>query len=372
MLFNSRWLKCLSTVSVVCSFIALSGCGEQGNVSPKQMQQSGSAQSSVSITGAGASFPAPVYTKWSDQYYKDTQAKVNYQSIGSSAGIKQIIAKTVDFGASDAPLKEEQLQKDNLFQFPTVVGGVVLAVNIKGMQSNELILNGEVLADIYLGKIKKWNDAAIQKLNPQLSLPDQNIAVVRRADGSGTSFVFTSYLSKVNANWKEKIGSGSTVEWPHGIGGKGNDGVSALVQQTAGAIGYVEYAYAKQNKLAYTKLISADGEVVSPTGESFSAAAVSANWAESFAQDLTNSKGANAWPISSTTFIVLHKKQADENKAKEIIKFFDWTYDDAAKKMVVDLDYAPLPDSVISIVREQLSKNIVNEQGNPVYQSGKP
>ncbi len=368
MLFTSRCLKCLSTVAVLCSFITLTGCGEQSNVSPKQAV---GAQSSVNITGAGASFPALVYTKWSDQYYKDTQAKVNYQSIGSSAGVKQIIAKTVDFGASDAPLKEEQLEKENLFQFPTVIGGVVLAVNIKGIQTNELILNGEVLADIYLGKIKKWNDVAIKKLNPDLSLPDQNMAVVRRADGSGTSFVFTSYLSKVSAGWKEKIGSGSTVEWPYGIGGKGNDGVSALVQQTAGAIGYVEYAYAKQNKLAYTKLVSADGEVVSPTGESFSAAAVSANWQESFAQDLTNSKGANAWPISSTTFIVLHKMQADENKAKEMIKFFDWAYGESAKKMVVDLDYAPLPDSVVSIIREQLAKNITNEQGNPVYQPSK-
>lgn len=228
----------------------------------------------TSLTGAGATFPAPVYAKWADSYQKETGNKVNYQGIGSSGGVKQINAKTVDFGASDAPLTDEKLKEDGLFQFPTVIGGVVLAVNVKGIESGQLTLDGNTLGDIYLGKITKWNDPAIAKLNPKVSLPDQAIAVVRRSDGSGTTFVFTSYLAKVSANWKDEIGAGSTVNWPkNSVGGKGNDGVAAFVQRLPGSIGYVEYAYAKQNNLAYTKLVSADGEAVSPTGESFSAAA---------------------------------------------------------------------------------------------------
>lgn len=217
-----------------------------------------SAFAAESLTGAGATFPAPVYAKWADSYQKETGNKVNYQGIGSSGGVKQIIANTVDFGASDAPLSEEKLAADGLFQFPTVIGGVVMAVNLPGIKSGELTLDGETLGDIYLGKIKKWNDAAIAKMNPGVKLPDQAIAVVRRADGSGTSFVFTSYLNKVNAQWKSDVGAGSTVNWPTGLGGKGNDGVAAFVQRLPGAIGYVEYAYAKQNKLAYTKLISSE------------------------------------------------------------------------------------------------------------------
>lgn len=368
MLFTQSWRKVASIVTMSSLIAVLSACGgQEGTSSPKQMKQADSAKpSSLSITGAGASFPAPVYTKWADQYYQNTKTQINYQSIGSSAGIKQIVSKTVDFGASDNPVKDEILTKENLFQFPTIIGGVVLAVNVKGIESNQLILDGNTLADIYLGKVKKWNDAAIKKLNPSLALPDQSIAVVRRADGSGTSFVFTSYLSKTSATWKDKIGSGSTVEWPHGIGGKGNDGVSALVQQTAGAIGYVEYAYAKQNNLAYTKLVSADGEVVSPSGKSFSAAAATADWKQSFAQDLTNRSGANAWPISSTTFIVLHKKQADATKAKEILKFFDWSYGEVGKQTSIDLDYAPLPDEVIKTIKEQWQANITDAQGKPI------
>ncbi len=252
-----------------------------------------SAFAAASLTGAGATFPAPVYAKWADSYQKETGNKVNYQGIGSSGGVKQIVANTVDFGASDAPLSDDKLAADGLFQFPTVIGGVVLAVNIPGIKSGELTLDGKTLGDIYLGNVKKWNDPAITKLNPGVKLPDQNIAVVRRADGSGTSFVFTSYLSKANAQWKEKIGAGSTVNWPTGLGGKGNDGIAAFVQRLPGSIGYVEYAYAKQNNLAYTKLVSADGKPVSPTEESFSNAAKGVDWSKTFAQDLTDQKGDN-------------------------------------------------------------------------------
>lgn len=368
MLFTQSWRKMASIATMTSFLVMLSACGgQQSDVSPKQMKQNdGAKTTSVNITGAGASFPAPVYTKWADQYFQTTKTQINYQSIGSSAGVKQIVSKTVDFGASDSPVKEDVLKKEELFQFPTIIGGVVLAINVKGIQSNQLVLDGPTLADIYLGKIKKWNDESIKKLNPSLTLPDQAIAVVRRADGSGTSFVFTSYLSKSSTAWKDTIGSGSTVEWPQGIGGKGNDGVSALVQQTSGSIGYVEYAYAKQNNLAYTKLVSADGEIVSPSGVSFSAAAATADWKQSFAQDLTNRAGANAWPISSTTFIVLHKKQSNPTKAKEILAFFDWSYTDSGKQTSIDLDYAPLPDEVIKTIKEQWRANITDAQGQPI------
>lgn len=325
-----------------------------------------SAFAASNLTGAGGTFPAPVYAKWADAYQKETGTQVNYQGIGSSGGVKQIIAKTVDFGASDAPMKEEDLNKNGLFQFPTVIGGVVLAVNIPGIKSGQLTLDGATLGDIYLGKIKKWNDAAITKLNPGVKLPDTNIAVVRRADGSGTSFVFTSYLAKVNNEWKEKIGSGSTVNWPTGLGGKGNDGVAAFVQRLPGSIGYVEYAYAKQNNLAYTKLVDADGKSISPTEESFSAAAKGADWSKTFAQDLTNQKGDNAWPISSTTFILIYKDQQDATKGAEVLKFFDWAYKNG-NKLTTDLDYATLPPSVVEQVRAAWKANIKDSSGKALY-----
>ena len=365
-IFYSQLKQTKTTLLAVGSLLLLAACGDQNNISPKDMQQKNT-QSVIAVTGAGASFPAPVYTKWADDYFQNTKHKINYQSIGSSAGVKQIIAQTVDFGASDAPVKKEQLIQDNLFQFPTVIGGVVLAVNVDGIKTNELVLNGPVLADIFMGKITKWDDDAIKKLNPALTLPNQGISVIRRADGSGTTFVFTSYLAKVSGQWQSKIGSGSTVNWPTGVGGKGNDGVTAFVQRLAGSIGYVEYAYAKQNNLTYTKLISADGETVSPSGASFSAAAAHADWQNSFAQDLTNRSGANVWPIASTTFIVLHKKQKDEAKAKEILNFFEWGYSEKGKKVVTDLDYASLPDNVIQIVREAWKTELSNEQGKAIY-----
>ncbi|MFU2315302.1 phosphate ABC transporter substrate-binding protein PstS [Rahnella sp. PCH160] len=325
-----------------------------------------SAFAASNLTGAGGTFPAPVYAKWADAYQKATGTQVNYQGIGSSGGVKQIIAKTVDFGASDAPMKEEDLNKNGLFQFPTVIGGVVLAVNIPGIKSGQLTLDGATLGDIYLGKIKKWNDAAITKLNPGVKLPDTNIAVVRRADGSGTSFVFTSYLAKVNNEWKEKIGSGSTVNWPTGLGGKGNDGVAAFVQRLPGSIGYVEYAYAKQNNLAYTKLVDADGKAISPTEESFSAAAKGADWSKTFAQDLTYQKGTNAWPISSTTFILIYKDQQDAAKGAEVLKFFDWAYKNG-NKLTTDLDYATLPPAVVEQVRAAWKANVKDSSGKALY-----
>ncbi|NPE55067.1 phosphate ABC transporter substrate-binding protein PstS [Dickeya dadantii] len=325
-----------------------------------------SAFAAVNVTGAGATFPAPVYAKWADSYEKETGNKVNYQGIGSSGGVKQIIAKTVDFGASDAPLTDDKLAQDGLFQFPTVIGGIVLAVNVPGVKTGELTLDGKTLGDIYLGKIKKWNDEAIVKLNPGVKLPDQDIAVVRRADGSGTSYVFTSYLAKVNSEWKEKIGAGNTVNWPTGLGGKGNDGIAAFVQRLPGSIGYVEYAYAKQNNLVYTKLISADGKAVSPTEGSFSNAAKGIDWSKSFAQDLTNQKGADVWPITSTTFILIHKEQSKPEQGKEVLKFFDWAYTKGGEQAKA-LDYATLPKEVVAQVRAAWKTQIKDSSGKALY-----
>ncbi|WAT00605.1 phosphate ABC transporter substrate-binding protein PstS [Rouxiella chamberiensis] len=321
-----------------------------------------SAVAATNLTGAGGTFPAPVYAKWADAYQKATGVQVNYQGIGSSGGVKQIIAKTVDFGASDAPMSDADLEKNGLFQFPTVIGGVVLAVNIPGVKSGELTLDGKTLGDIYLGKIKKWNDAEITRLNPNVKLPDTNIAVVRRADGSGTSFVFTSYLSKANADWKSAIGIGTTVNWPVGLGGKGNDGVAAFVQRLPGSIGYVEYAYAKQNNLTYTKLVDASGKAIAPSEASFSAAAKGADWSKSFAQDLTFQKGDNAWPISSTTFILVYKQQQDAAKGAEVLKFFDWAYKNG-DQLTTGLDYASLPDSLVTQIQSAWKNNIKDSSG---------
>jgi len=325
-----------------------------------------SAMAATNLTGAGGTFPAPVYNKWAAEYNSATGAQVNYQGIGSSGGVKQIIAKTVDFGASDAPLEEKDLQANGLFQFPTVIGGVVLAVNIPGIKSGELTLDGKTVGDIYLGTIKKWNDPAITKLNPGVKLPDTAINVVRRADGSGTSFVFTSYLSKANSDWNSKIGKGSTVNWPVGLGGKGNDGVAAFVQRLPGSIGYVEYAYAKQNNLAYTKLVDADGKAIEPSEQSFSASAKNADWSKTFAQDLTFQKGENAWPISSTTFILMHKSQANAEKGAAVLKFFDWAYNNGGK-VTSSLDYASLPASVVEQVRAAWKANIKDSSGKAVF-----
>ena len=304
------------------------------------------------VTGAGASFPAPVYAKWADAYNKATGARINYQSVGSGAGIRQIKAKTVDFGASDAPLKDDELAKDGLVQFPTVIGGVVPVVNIKGIQPGQIKLTGQVLGEIYLGKVTKWNDPALAALNPGVPLPDAAIAVVRRADGSGTSFLFTNYLSKVNAEWKAKVGEGTAVNWPTGAGGKGNEGVSAFVQRLPNSIGYVEYAYAKQNKMSHVLLKNAAGSFVGPDEVNFKAAAAGAEWSKSFYQVLTEQQGKDSWPITGATFILIHKTQDKPANAANALKFFDWAYA-SGDKMASDLEYVPLPDAVKALVRKQ-------------------
>ena len=308
-----------------------------------------SAWAQQEATGAGASFPAPLYSKWASDYNKATGVKINYQSVGSGAGLKQIEAKTVDFGASDAPLKDEELKAKGLVQFPTVIGGIVPVINVAGIKPGELKLSGQVLGDIYLGKITKWNDAAIVALNPGLALPDAAIAPVRRADGSGTTFGFTNYLSKVNPEWKSKVGEGTAVNWPTGAGGKGNEGVAAFVGRLPNSIGYVEYAYVKQNKMNYAKLQNAAGNFVSPDDDNFKAAAAGAEWDKSFYQILTNQPGKDAWPITSATFILMNKTQDKPAQATTALKFFDWAYKNG-DKTAGDLDYVPMPDKVKQII----------------------
>lgn len=302
-------------------------------------------------TGAGASFPAPLYSKWAADYNKATGVKINYQSVGSGAGMRQIEAKTVDFGASDAPLKDEDLAKKGLVQFPTVIGGIVPVVNIKGIAPGQMKLSGQVLGDIYLGKITKWNDEAIKALNPGVNLPDAAIAPVNRADGSGTTFGFTNYLSKVNTEWKSKVGEGTAVKWPTGAGGKGNEGVAAFVGRLPNSIGYVEYAYVKQNKLTYVQLQNSAGNYVSPDDATFKAAAAGADWAKSFYQILTNQPGKDSWPITSATFIMMQKSQDKPAQATTALKFFDWVYAQG-DKTAADLDYVPMPDSVKAIIQK--------------------
>ncbi len=306
-------------------------------------------------TGAGASFPAPLYSKWASDYNKATGVKINYQSVGSGAGIKQIEAKTVDFGASDMPLKDDELKAKGLLQFPTVIGGVVPVVNIKGIAPGQLKLNGQVLGDIFLGKITKWDDAAIKTLNPILALPSDAISPVRRADGSGTSFIFTNYLSKVNPEWKSKVGEGTAVNWPVGAGGKGNEGVAAFVSRLPNSIGYVEYAYVKQNKMTFAVMQNAAGTFVSPDDLTFKAAAAGADWTKSFYQILTNQAGKDAWPLTGATFILMHKVQDKPAQATTALKFFDWAYKNGDKTSE-DLDYSPMPASVKSAIEKSWSE----------------
>jgi phosphate transport system substrate-binding protein len=318
------------------------------------------------ITGAGASFPAPLYSKWADAYNKATGNRINYQSIGSGGGIKQITAKTVDFGASDAPLKPEALEKEGFIQFPTVIGGVVPVVNVPGVAPGQMKLTGTMIADIYLGKITSWDDKAIATLNPGLKLPALPIQVVRRADGSGTTFIFTNYLSKVSPEWKQQIGEGTAVNMTVGMGGKGNEGVSAFVQRLKGAIGYVEYAYAKQNKMSHTQVQNADGHFVQPDEAAFKAAAANANWSNSFYEILTNQKGKDAWPISGATFIIMHKTQVKPEQGLETLKFFDWAYKNGAK-MSSDMDYVPMPDAVIKQINSTWAQQLKDTAGKPVW-----
>jgi phosphate transport system substrate-binding protein len=317
------------------------------------------------VTGAGASFPAPIYSKWAEAYNKATGNQINYQSVGSGAGIKQINAKTVDFGASDMPLKDEDLKSSGLMQFPTVIGGVVPVINVAGVKPGQLKLTGTVLADIYLGKVTKWNDAAITGLNPGVTLPDATIATVHRADGSGTSFIFTNYLSKVNADWKAKVGEGTAVNWPSsGVGGKGNEGVAQYVQRLPNSIGYVEYAYAKQNKMDYVQMKNQAGSFVSPDDATFKAAAAGADWSKSFYQVLTEQPGKDSWPITGATFILMHTVQDKPAQATASLKFFDWAYANG-DKAAADLDYVALPDSLKAMIHKQW-ESIKDAGGKPV------
>ena len=323
----------------------------------------------VDITGAGATFPYPVYAKWADAYKKNTGTGMNYQSIGSGGGIKQITAKTVDFGASDMPLKPEELDKEGLTQFPTVIGGNVPVVNLPGIKPGELHLTGPVLADIYLGKVTKWNDPAIAALNKGVKLPAQDITVVHRSDGSGTTFIWANYLSKASPEWKTKVGEGTSVNWPAGVGGKGNEGVASYVQRIAGAIGYVEYAYALQNKMTTAAVQNRDGEFVQANAESFKSAAANADWSKApgFYLILTDQAGKGAWPISGATFILMHKSQAKADVAKEVLKFFDWAYGADGDKLASSLDYVPLPDTVVKQIQASWKSNIRDAAGKPIY-----
>ena len=321
------------------------------------------------ITGAGATFPYPVYAKWAEAYKAKSGVSMNYQSIGSGGGIKQIQNKTVDFGASDMPLKPEDLDKDGLLQFPTVIGGDVPVVNIEGVKPGELKVTGPVLADIYLGKIAKWNDPAIVKLNPGVKLPASAITVVHRSDGSGTTFIWVNYLSKVSPEWKQKVGEGTAVAWPTGVGGKGNEGVASYVQRVKGSIGYVEYAYALQNRMTYAQVQNRDGNFVSPSSETFKAAAAGAEWSKApgYYLVLTDQPGKTAWPISGATFILMYKTQAKPDSAREVLKFFDWAYSNDGDKLADSLDYVPLPESVTAQIRGTWKAQIKDASGKPVY-----
>ena len=326
------------------------------------------ARKGVMLNGAGATFPYPIYAKWADAYNKVTGLKLNYQSIGSGGGISQIKAKTVDFGASDAPLTADELTEAGLVQFPLVMGGVVPVVSIDGV-TGQLKLDPATLADVFLGKIQKWNDKKIQELNPDVKLPDTEISVVHRADGSGTTWIFTNYLDKVSPEWHEKVGTGKAVEWPIGIGGKGNEGVAAYVQRVNGSIGYVEFAYALQNDMAHVQLKNRDGAFVAPTIESFQAAAESAGWksAPGFYMVLTDQPGAGSWPITGASFILVYKEQADPALAKQMLEFFDWCFVHGAS-MAKELQYVPMPDAVAELVRGMWRTQIASPAGAPVWQ----
>jgi len=321
----------------------------------------------VDISGAGATFPFPIYARWADAYKKDTGNGLNYQSIGSGGGIKQIKAKTVTFGATDMPLEPAELDASGLVQFPTVIGGDVPVVNLEGIAPGELVLDGPTLANIFLGTITSWDDPAIKKLNPKVKLPSQAIVVVHRSDGSGTTFIFTNYLSKVSEDWKSKVGASTAVEWPAGIGAKGNEGVANNVTQSKGAIGYLEYAYVKQNKMTYVDVVNKSGKSVVPSAESFQAAAANADWANApgFYQILTDEPGAKSWPISGATFILMHKMPEDPVAAAEALKFFSWAYEKGGK-MAEDLDYVPLPKSVIALIKKSWAADIKGPDGKPL------
>ncbi|HWU83039.1 MAG TPA: phosphate ABC transporter substrate-binding protein PstS [Methylophilaceae bacterium] len=320
--------------------------------------------SAMDITGAGATFPYPIYAKWADAYSAKTGVKLNYQSIGSGGGIKQITNKTVDFGASDMPLKPEDLEQKGMIQFPTVVGGVVPVINVSGVKPGELKLTGELLADIYMKKITRWDDPALKALNPSAKLPNAAIAVVHRSDGSGTTFIFTNYLSKVSSQWDKDVGANTSVSWPTGLGGKGNEGVASYVQRIKNSIGYVEFAYATENKMTYTLLKNAEGTFAEPSIEAFQSAAKFAKWdkAPGMYEILTNEPGKDTWPIAGATFILMHKAQDNPAKANEVLKFFNWSYKNG-DKMAEDLHYVPMPDSVVDLINAHWKTNLKTKDG---------
>jgi phosphate transport system substrate-binding protein len=320
------------------------------------------------ITGAGATFPYPIYAKWADAYKKETGVAMNYQSIGSGGGIKQIGARTVDFGASDMPLKPADLEKGGMIQFPTVIGGAVPVVNLKGIPPGGIKLTPQALADLYLGKITKWNDAAVAAANPGVKLPATDVSVVHRSDGSGTTFIWSNYLSKVSPEWKAKVGEGTSVNWPTGVGGKGNEGVAQYVQRIDGAIGYVEYAYVLQNKMAYALLKNKDGQFVAPSAKAFQAAAAGADWksAPGMYLILTDAPGKDSWPVAGATFILMHKVQEKPGTAKQVLEFFSWAYD-KGDKMAEALDYVPMPDAVVSLIKASWKAQLKDSSGKPVF-----
>lgn len=330
------------------------------------------AQQATEINGAGASFPYPIYVKWAASYNELTGIRVNYQSVGSGGGIRQITAKTVDFGASDAPMNEDELENAGLIQFPMVIGGVVPVMNLEGIKPGEIRLTGELLADIYLGKITKWNDPVLRKLNPDVNLPDRAITVVHRSDGSGTTWMFTNYLTKVSKEWAEKVGNSSSVQWPVGVGGKGNEGVASYVSRVNGGIGYVEFAYALQNKIPYAKLQNQAGNYVEPSVESFQAAAAGADWKNSkgFYVVLTNQPGEQTWPIAGASFILMHKQQAKPETAQAVLQFFDWAYRNGSD-MAVELHYVPMPESVAELVTANWAETVRDSNGKAVWTAGK-
>jgi phosphate transport system substrate-binding protein len=322
----------------------------------------------IDISGAGATFPYPIYAKWADAYKKETGNGLNYQSIGSGGGIKQIKAKTVTFGASDAPLPGKELDESGLVQFPMVMGGIVPVVNVEGIKPGDLVIDGPTLAKIFLGQIKAWNDPAIAKLNPSLKLPAQPIAVVHRSDGSGTTYNFAYYLAEISPEWKTKVGFNTSVEWPVGIGAKGNEGVANNVAQTKGSVGYVEYAYAKQNKLTYTKMINKDGKTVTPALASFQAAAANADWnsAPGYGVILANQPGAESWPMTAATWILIYKKPQDAAATAEALKFFAWSYEKGGK-MAEELDYIPMPKNVVDSIKKTWASEIKDASGKPLF-----
>jgi phosphate transport system substrate-binding protein len=325
----------------------------------------------VTVNGAGASFPFPIYSQWANAYNKLTGLKVNYQSIGSGGGIAQIKAGTVDFGASDAPLKADELEKAGLVQFPMIIGGVVPVVNMEGVKPGQLKLTGELLADIYMGKVKKWNDEAVKKLNSGVKLPDQDISVVARSDGSGTTWIYTTYLAAVSKEWKEKLGANKTIQWPVGSAGKGNEGVAAMVKQLPNSIGYVEYAYAQQEKMTYTQIVNKAGKAVEPTIKSFVAAAASADWknAPGYYVVLVDQPGDESWPIAGASFVLVHKEIKNAQTARAMFAFFDWAFEHG-KQMAEKLDYVPVPKNVVELVQKTWAKDVTTD-GKPVWSAEK-